>query len=204
MEPALQAVIRTFEESLSVKQRLLEGSQLASIADMALEAADCIAQGGKLMLCGNGGSAADAQHLAAELLIRLRPSINRAGVPAIALAQDVSTITACGNDFGYDVLFERLVHTLGRANDVLVAITTSGKSPNILRALRAARTIGIRTYGFLGSGGGEALPLCDRSFLVPSESTGRIQEAHIVAGHALMEGIEDRLLSIGYIQLGKT
>ena len=156
---------------------------------------------GKIFFCGNGGSAADAQHLAAEMLIRLRPNNNREGIPAIALAQDTSTITACGNDFGYDQLFERLVRTLGHEGDVLIAITTSGNSKNIIAAMRAAKKIGIFVFGFLGSKGGEALKYCDEAFVVPSNNTGRIQESHITAGHALMELIEDELLDSGCINL---
>jgi D-sedoheptulose 7-phosphate isomerase len=166
---------------------------------------DCIVQsilnGNKLMLCGNGGSAADAQHLAAEMLIRLRPMNNREGVAAITLAQDVSTITACGNDFGYEKLYERMTTSLGREGDCLIAITTSGNSENIILAMRAAKKMGIKVFGFLGSGGGRALELCDEAFVVPSDNTGRIQEAHITAGHALMEYIEDQLIESNYLHL---
>ena len=155
----------------------------------------------KIMLCGNGGSAADAQHLAAEMLVRLRPKYNREGIPAIALAQDTSTITACGNDFGYDVLYERMVSSIGKKGDCLIGITTSGNSNNILNAMQTAKKMSIKVYGFLGSGGGNALKHCDDAFIVPSYITGRIQEAHITAGHALMEYIEDKLLESGYICL---
>ena len=153
------------------------------------------------MLCGNGGSAADAQHLAAEMLVRLRPNNNREGIPAIALAQDTSTITACGNDFGYDRLYERLVKTLGHKGDVLIVITTSGNSENIIAAMKAAKEIGVLVFGLLGSEGGKALKYCDEAFVVPSNNTGRIQESHITAGHALMELIEDELIDSGYINL---
>ena len=153
------------------------------------------------MLCGNGGSAADAQHLAAEMLVRLRPKNNREGIPAIALAQDTSTITACGNDFGYDTIFERMVVSLGKEGDCLIGLTTSGNSENVILAMRAAKDMGIKVFGFLGAGGSRALELCDESFVVPSDNTGRIQEAHITAGHALMEYIEDHLLEVGYLHL---
>lgn len=198
---SLEAIAKLFRESVEVKRRVLESAQLGILAQMGEETADRIRRGGKLMICGNGGSAADAQHLAAELLVRLRPQNNRAAVPALALAQDTSTITACGNDFGYDLLYERMVRAFGRENDVLLAITTSGRSKNILRALEAGRQLGLRTFGFLGGTGGPAKPLCDLAFVVPSEETGRIQEVHITAGHALMEDIEDRLLASGYLQL---
>ena len=131
----------------------------------------------------------------------MRPKNNREGVAAISLAQDTSTITACGNDFGYDVLYERLVATLGKDGDCLIGITTSGNSKNIIKAMKIARKMNIKVFGFLGSDGGLAMELCDEKFLVPSSNTGRIQESHITAGHALMELIEDRLLENGYLHL---
>jgi D-sedoheptulose 7-phosphate isomerase len=192
---------RVFTASLAAKQAMLEGDHLDRLADMATRVAAVLAGGGKLMLCGNGGSAADAQHLAAELLVRLRSKVNRQGLPAIALAMDSSTLTACGNDYGYDVLFERMVDTLGRPGDALLGITTSGRSPNVIRALKAARRQGIVTLGFLGANGGPALEDCDQALLAPAADTGRIQEIHITAGHALMEMIEDLLLASGHLQL---
>jgi len=153
------------------------------------------------MLCGNGGSAADAQHLAAEMLVRLRPMNNREGVAAITLAQDTSTITACGNDFGYEILYERVLRSLGKKGDCLIGITTSGNSKNVILAMKAAKELDIKVFGFLGCGGGKALEYCDEAFLVPSNDTGRIQESHITAGHALMEHIEDNLLESRYLNL---
>ncbi|SMH41114.1 SIS domain-containing protein [Azospirillum agricola] len=190
---------RLFEASIATKRAVLEGDQLAALAAMATRTADALAKGGTLLLCGNGGSAADAQHLAAELLVRLRSSVNRQGLPAIALAMDSSTLTACGNDYGYEVLFERMVGTLGRPGDVLLGITTSGRSPNVIRALKAARRRGLVSLGFLGGDGGPALEDCDMAFVAPSTDTARVQETHITAGHALMEMIEDRLLATGYL-----
>ena len=175
-----------------------------SLARMGASVAEAIKAGNKLMICGNGGSAADAQHLAAELLVRLRPTYNRVGLPAIALAQDTSTITACGNDFGYEVLYQRMLQALGRDGDVLLAITTSGNSENVLLAMREARRMGVSVFGFLGKDGGEALALCDEAFVVPSENTARIQEAHITAGHGLMEFIEDKLIESGVVVVGQT
>ena len=189
-----------FEESISVKKLCLQQG-LECISIMGDEVCISIQNGGKIMLCGNGGSAADAQHLAAEMLVRLRPMNNREGVAAIALAQDISTITACGNDFGFDKLYERMVTSLGKKGDCLIGITTSGNSENVMLAMKAARKIGIKVFGFLGSGGGKALELCDEFFLVPSNDTGRIQEAHITAGHALMEYIEDQLIESSYLNL---
>lgn len=190
-----------FEESIAAKQATLQGDHLETLAAMAERAAAALAGGGRLLLCGNGGSAADAQHLAAELLVRLRPKNNRQGLPAIALAMDSSTMTACANDYGYDLLYARMVETLGRPGDAVLGITTSGKSPNVIRAFEAARRLGMSTLGFLGAGGGPALPYCDIAFCAPSTVTGRVQEIHITAGHALMEMIEDLLLESGYLTL---
>jgi D-sedoheptulose 7-phosphate isomerase len=191
-----------FEESISVKRLCLKQG-LDCIATIGDEACKSIQNNGKIMLCGNGGSAADAQHLAAEMLVRLRPMNNREGVAAITLAQDSSTITACGNDFGYDMIYERTLRALGREEDCLIGITTSGNSKNIILAMKAAKELNIKVFGFLGCGGGEALKYCDEAFIVPSDNTGRIQEAHITAGHALMEYIEDKLLDSGYLNLQK-
>ena len=189
-----------FNQSIEVKKACIEQGfqQLYSMSEHITQS---IRNGGKIMLCGNGGSAADAQHLAAEMLVRLRPMNNREGIAAIALAQDTSTITACGNDFGYEKLYERLVKALGNKGDCMVAITTSGNSENIILAMKAAQEMGIKVFGFLGCKGGKALKYCDEAFIVPSDNTGRIQEAHITAGHALMECIEDSLLELDFIHL---
>lgn len=194
---------KIFSDSIKTKEKILESGHFEVLAVMGDKITESIMSGGKIMLCGNGGSAADAQHLAAEMLVRLRPNNNREGVPALALTQDTSTITACGNDFGYDKLFERMVRTIGRDGDVLLGITTSGNSENVNLALKAAKELNIMTIGFLGGTGGDALPLCDEAFIVPSMETGRIQESHITAGHALMEYIEDRLIEEGFLHLQK-
>ena len=198
---SINKIKQLFHESIKLKQNIVDSEILHSISSRGQIATKSIQNGDKLMLCGNGGSAADAQHLAAEMLVRLRPKNNRQGIPAIALAQDTSTITACGNDFGYDSLYERMVTSLGKEGDCLIGISTSGNSENILLAMRAAKKMNIKVFGFLGSGGGKAMDLCDEAFVVPSDNTGRIQESHITAGHALMEYIEDNLLESGYLQL---
>ena len=152
-----------------------------------------------MLLCGNGGSAADAQHLAAEFLVRLTSDINRQSIPALSLAQDTSTLTACINDYGPDDIFKRVFSSLSSPGDTLLAITTSGNSRNIIETLKLAREKGIFSLGFLGNGGGEALSYCDLAFVVPSKITGRIQESHITAGHALLQYIEDSLLEKGWL-----
>jgi D-sedoheptulose 7-phosphate isomerase len=194
------SVENIFKKSIDTKVACLNQG-LTCLYNMGNEISSTIQNGGKMMLCGNGGSAADAQHLAAEMLVRLRPMNNRAGVAAITLAQDTSTITACGNDFGYEKLYERTLTTLGNEGDCLIGITTSGNSENIILAMKAAQEMGIKVFGFLGCEGGEALKYCDEAFIVPSNDTGRVQEAHITAGHALMEYIEDQLIESGYLNL---
>ena len=198
-----EKIEQLFKQSIKTKQDCIEqGFQpLYQMGDLITR---LIENGNKIMLCGNGGSAADAQHLAAEMLIRLRPMNNREGIAAITLAQDTSTITACGNDFGYERLYERTLTSLGREGDCLIGITTSGNSENIILAMKAAQEMGVKVFGFLGCKGGEALQYCDEAFIVPSNDTGRIQEAHITAGHALMECVEDQLIESGYLNLSAT
>ena len=191
---------KVFQQSIDIKQQCIDQG-FSSLIKMGDQITESIQHGNKLMLCGNGGSAADAQHLAAEMLVRLRPNNNREGIAAITLAQDTSTITACGNDFGYDMLYERALQSLGKRGDCLIGITTSGNSKNIILAMKAAQKMGVKVFGFLGCKGGEALKYCDEAFIVPSDDTGRVQEAHITAGHALMEYIEDRLIESNYLHL---
>ncbi len=151
--------------------------------------------GGKLIFCGNGGSAADAQHLSAEYLIRLRPKVNRAPLPAITLAQDTSTLTACGNDYSFDDIFLRPFQALSGKNDVLVCISTSGNSKNILKVLKEAKKRNIFSVAFLGKEGGKAKNLCDKSLIIKSNSTARIQECHIFLGHHILESVESKILN---------
>jgi D-sedoheptulose 7-phosphate isomerase len=151
--------------------------------------------GGKLMFCGNGGSAADSQHLATELLIRLRATVERGSWPALALALDPAALTACGNDFGFEHVFERPLRGVGRAGDVLFGLTTSGRSANVVRALAAARDMRIATVGLLGGDGEPAIRHCDQALLVADRETARVQECHLALGHAILELLEDRLVA---------
>jgi D-sedoheptulose 7-phosphate isomerase len=146
------------------------------------------------MFCGNGGSAADSQHLATEMLIRLRGAVERDSWPALALTLDPAVLTAGANDYGYERVFERPLRGLGRRGDVLFGITTSGRSPSVVLALQAAREMGIVTVGLLGGGGDPAQSLCDHVLLVPDHETARIQECHIALGHAVLELLEDRMI----------
>jgi D-sedoheptulose 7-phosphate isomerase len=150
--------------------------------------------GGKILLCGNGGSAADAQHLAAEFLVRLRSNVNRKPFPAIALTMDVSTITACANDYSFKNLFSRNLDAIGNENDILITLSTSGNSKNIIEVLKMAKKKKIFSVAFLGNNGGKAKNLANLGIIVPSKSTARIQEAHIFLGHIIFEQVEDLLI----------
>jgi D-sedoheptulose 7-phosphate isomerase len=160
-----------------------------------LSIADCLAAtlrtGGKLLLAGNGGSAADAQHIAAELLSRFK--LDRNPLPAMALTTDTSVLTAVGNDYGFEHVFARQVSALARQGDAFLALSTSGRSANVLAALQAARRLGVVTIGFTGAGGGEMRPLCDLILAAPAEETALIQQIHITAAHAICELVEQEL-----------
>lgn len=161
---------------------------LPEISTVGQRLRDCLKQGGKILLCGNGGSAADSQHIAAEIVGRFKKE--RPGLPAIALTTDTSILTSVGNDYGYDFIFARQVEALCRPNDVLIALSTSGNSKNVVRAVQSAKTIGATTIGLSGGNGGLLETLCDFNIIVPSQETARIQEAHIFIGHSLCSILE--------------
>jgi D-sedoheptulose 7-phosphate isomerase len=180
-----------FGRSLDVLARAAGDSEFrAAMLAIAHAVESSLRAGGKLMLAGNGGSASDAQHIAGEFLSRLR--FDRHPLPAIALTTDSSVLTAIGNDYGYEQVFARQLRGLGRKGDVFIAISTSGKSPNVLAALRAAREIGVTTIGFTGTAPAAALmqPLCDLVLAAPSDDTPLIQQIHITAAHAICEIVE--------------
>jgi D-sedoheptulose 7-phosphate isomerase len=152
-----------------------------------------IKNNGKILMCGNGGSAADAQHLSAELLVRLKPELSRKPLPAITLAQDTSTLTACGNDFNFNDIFLRSFQALSNKKDVLLVISTSGNSKNIIKVLKYAKAKKIKTVGFLGKKGGLAKKYCDHKIIVPSNIVARIQECHIFLGHYILEQVEKKI-----------
>ncbi|MFC2088348.1 SIS domain-containing protein [Calditrichota bacterium] len=180
------------EESARTKQE-----SISACSSSIIKAAELIIGSfrnrGKLLICGNGGSAADAQHFAAELVVRLSHDIERPGLPAIALTTDTSALTASGNDIGFDHIFARQVEALGHPEDVLLVITTSGNSENILNALNTAKEKNIKNIGLLGCGGGKSLIQVDIPIVVPSNNTQRIQETHLTLGHILLEIIEREL-----------
>ncbi len=185
-------IIESLSESAEIKRKTIEFCK-ADIEKSAELLVETFASGKKLMLCGNGGSAADAQHIAAEFMIRLSHDLNRPAIPAIALTTDSSNLTAGGNDIGYENVFARNVSGLGNAGDVLIAISTSGNSENVIKAVNAAHQKGIKTIGFLGGNGGKLKSLVDIGIVVPSVSTQRIQEVHITVGHILCEIAERKL-----------
>jgi D-sedoheptulose 7-phosphate isomerase len=161
-----------------------------------------VSGGGKILLCGNGGSAADAQHLAAEFTGRFMH--DRPPLAALALSTDTSALTCIGNDYGFADVFERQLRALARKGDTLVAISTSGNSPNVLKATQAARLLGVSVVGLLGRGGGDLKSLCDVALVVPSNSTARIQEMHILIGHTLCGAVEQTLKLLPITELACT
>lgn len=165
--------------------------QAEAVARAAEILSSALGRGGTVLLCGNGGSAADAQHVAAELTGRFLRE--RRGLPAVALTTDSSALTAIGNDYGFERVFARQVEALGRPGDVLIAITTSGSSPNVLRAIEVARARGLTVIGLLGRDGGAARAACDVALVVESAVTARVQEVHILIAHVLCEAIDRAL-----------
>jgi D-sedoheptulose 7-phosphate isomerase len=159
-----------------------------TISDVGVLMQKCIANGGKILIMGNGGSAADSQHIAAEIVGRFKKE--RKGMPAIALTTDTSILTSVGNDYGYDYIFARQIEALCRPEDLVIGITTSGNSANVVRAMQAAKEIGATTIGLTGGTGGKLTALCDYNLIMPSSVTARIQEAHIFVGHCLCEILE--------------
>ncbi len=182
----------SFKESAEVKLKAIKScaDDIEKSADILI---DAFSNGKKLLLCGNGGSAADSQHIAAEFMIRLSHDLNRPAIPAIALTTDSSNLTAGGNDIGYENVFARNVSGLGNNGDVLIAISTSGNSGNVIKAVEAAHEKGMLVIGFLGGNGGKLREMVDVPIVVPSVSTQRIQEAHITIGHMLCEIAEREL-----------
>ena len=179
------------KNSLAIKSLISQKKNINNCIDLIHKS---ICRGGKILLCGNGGSAADAQHLAAEFLVRLKPNLNRKPIAAISLLTDVSTITACGNDYNFTEIFVRPFEALAGTNDILLAISTSGNSKNILKVLKSAKKKNVKRLCFLGGDGGKAKDLCDISIITRSNITARIQESHIFIGHHIFESVESLIL----------
>jgi D-sedoheptulose 7-phosphate isomerase len=178
------------EESLAAKRRFFDQSS-AEVARAAMTIVEAMREGGKLLIFGNGGSAADAQHIAAELAFKM--GRERAALAALALTTDTSILTAISNDRSFDFIFARQIEALGTKGDIVLAISTSGNSANVIEAVKQARAMQIKTIGLLGAGGGKIAPLVDLALIVPHPDTPRIQEVHIAIGHMICQLIEDAL-----------
>lgn len=194
-----------FERKSFIEESLKESSRVKlKILELCLEdinkAADLIKfslnHGGKLMFCGNGGSAADCQHIATEFVVRLSHDIKRPAISAISLTTDSSTLTAGGNDIGFENIFARSVEAIGRKGDVLIGISTSGNSKNIINAVKKAKSLQIKTLGLLGGSGGALKNDTDLNIIIPSSNIQRIQEGHITVGHILCEIVEREIYPI--------
>ena len=185
-------VARQISESITVKEAMLNDAELINVVEsIAVLIVETYRNGGKVLLAGNGGSAADAQHIAAELVSRF--TLDRPALPAMALTTDSSILTAISNDYGYDSLFSRQLEAIAKPGDVFIAISTSGNSPNIVRALKTANDIGVVAVGLTGATGGEMADLCRYCVNIPSTDTPRIQEGHITIGHILCASTEQVL-----------
>lgn len=189
-------IVSQIKESVSVKESILRDSDtLDVIKEVAELVTDAYKNGFKTLLAGNGGSAADAQHIAGEFVSRFY--FDRPGLPSIALSTDTSILTAIGNDYGFDKLFERQVQAQGVTGDVFIGISTSGNSKNIIKALLACKEKGIKTVGLTGQSGGSMAELCDFCIKVPSMETPRIQESHILIGHIICCIVEEAIFGNG-------
>ncbi len=193
MEDSLSAAVaqQLGDTARNLRAMSEDGELHAAVVRVAAACIGALRAGRKILFAGNGGSAADAQHLAGELVSRF--NYDRPGLAAFALTTDTSVLTAIGNDYGYERLFARQVEAVGQAGDVLVAISTSGRSPNILEALRVARAKGLVTVGMTGRGGGRMAEFCDHVLRSPSDATPRIQEGHIAMGHTICFLIEQQI-----------
>ncbi|MEG6504933.1 D-sedoheptulose 7-phosphate isomerase [Nitratidesulfovibrio sp. 1201_IL3209] len=183
-DTARQIVLEHAAEGARLRERYFQ-QHADHVVELARQMALTLARGRKIMFCGNGGSAADAQHLAAEFVNRFM--MERPPLPALALTTDTSILTAIGNDYGFEQVFQKQVQALGQAGDMLVGISTSGNSPNVVLALKAAREKGVTTVGMTGRGGGEMAPLCDYLLDVSDRRTPLVQEIHITVGHLLCQ-----------------
>ncbi len=187
-------IIAGFRESIRVKEELL-GSQIEVIVRIVEEIVKALKDGGKIIFFGNGGSAADAQHLAAELVGRFK--LERRGLPALALSTNTSVLTSVGNDYSFAQVFARQVEALGKQEDVAVGISTSGGAANVIEGILAAKAAGIFTIGLTGGKGGKLAEVVDLAIIVPSPDTARIQEAHITVGHLVCQLVEEKMRDEG-------
>lgn len=184
----LEKIRSLIQESIKIKEDLINTS-LNDIKIISGEIIATLRNGGKVILFGNGGSASDAQHIAAELIGRFKK--DRRALPAIALSSNTSILTCLGNDYGFEKIFSRQIEAIGRSEDIAIGISTSGKSKNVILAIKEAKKLGMKTISFTGSNGGELANLTDFKIIIPSKETPRIQEAHITIAHIICELVED-------------
>ena len=189
MKEIINNVLNTHIEAMKTLLESDYNSVMQQIINIQLE---CLNNGGKILIAGNGGSASDAQHFAGELVGRFL--LEREGMPVIALNTDTSVLTCLGNDYGYNKVFSRQVEALGNPGDVFIGISTSGNSENIIEAVNIAKEKGLKTIGFLGKDGGKLKDICDKSLIIPFKSTARVQEAHITSIHIICEIIEQTIV----------
>ena len=189
-------ILKNFKKALIDKNEINEDlkNNFSLITKIISKISNTIEKKSKLYTCGNGGSAGDAEHVAAEGIVRLKPKINRKPIPIISLAMDTSTITACANDYGYEYIFSRPLEALAKKNDLLLCYSTSGKSKNIIQVLKQAKKMKIFSICFLGGNGGMAKKLANMSLVVKSNNVARIQETHIFLSHFILEEVEKKLL----------
>jgi len=190
----LAIIKKQLEASIHVKQTILaDAGMLSTIENIADACVHAFRSGNKILLAGNGGSAADAQHIAAEFVGRYEQ--DRSGIPALALTTNSSTVTAVANDYGYDAIFQRQVQALGKQGDVFFGFSTSGRSPNVVAAVQECKQQGLISVGMTGASGGDLLELCDYCVCVPSSNTARVQESHITIGHIICSLVEQTLFA---------
>ncbi len=183
---------KELKELIKILEQLSEFS--ADIDLIIGELINCLKSGKKILICGNGGSEAEANHLAAEFIVRLKPSNNRKAIPIISLSQNTSVLTACGNDLGFENIFSRSLEAFANQGDVLLSLSTSGESLNVIKALKLAKEKKIKTISFLGHNGGKAKSLSDLKIVIPSEDVARVQECHLFLGHHIFSEVEKKII----------
>lgn len=193
MKKSINLIKKSVLENIRLKKNVIkQNKKILFLADKIFE---CLKNHGKVFMCGNGGSAADAQHLAAEMMVRLNPHINRQPYPVISLALDTSTLTAISNDYNFNKIYDRSLEALSNKSDLLIAISTSGNSKNIINVLKKAKKKKVLSISFLGNKGGKCKKISDLSYIVPSNDVARIQETHIFIGHLILNLVEKKLIN---------
>ncbi len=188
-----QTIENLIKDSIEAKKRMLEPAHVEYVEKVVNKIVETYKNGKKTIICGNGGSASDALHFAAEMVVRFEK--NRAALPSIALSENMSTITAIGNDFGYDQSFSRQLEAFAQKGDLFIAISTSGNSPNVIKAIESAQKIGLFTIGMTNETGGMMKPMCDLCYCAPSKITARAQECHILLIHIIAKLVEEKVFN---------